>query len=70
MTPETREHVFDPFFTQRTASKRRGFGLGLSITHAIVESHGGRITAQSDGPKRGSRFTVELPVFSEEVDEA
>lgn len=69
MTPETREHVFDPFYTQRTPSKRRGLGLGLSITHAIVESHGGRITAQSDGPNQGSRFTIEFPVFSEEVDE-
>ncbi len=70
MTHETREHVFDPFFTQRTGSKRRGFGLGLSITHAIVESHGGRITAQSDGLNQGSRFKVELPVFSAEEDEA
>ncbi len=70
MTDETREHVFDPFYTQRTASKRRGLGLGLSITHAIVESHGGRITAQSDGPNCGSRFTVKLPVFSEKATEA
>ncbi len=69
MTPEVREHVFDPFFTQREASKRRGFGLGLSITHAIVESHGGRITAQSDGPSLGSRFTVELPACSNDGDE-
>jgi len=68
MTPDVREHVFDPFYTQRSASKKRGLGLGLSITHAIVESHGGRITAQSDGPTRGSCFTVELPAFQEEKD--
>lgn len=69
MTPEVREHVFDPFYTQRSASKRRGLGLGLSITHAIVESHGGRITAQSDGPSQGSCFTVAFPAFPDEADQ-
>ena len=39
----------------------RGTGLGLSITHAIVQAHGGRIEAFSDGPGRGSRFVVTLP---------
>ncbi len=67
MTSETQEHVFDPFFTQRTSTTKRGLGLGLSITHAIVESHGGRITAYSDGPNQGSRFAVELPVFNYEA---
>ena len=41
--------------------RRHGTGLGLSITHAIVEAHGGRITAHSDGPGKGSVFTVRLP---------
>jgi signal transduction histidine kinase len=41
--------------------RRHGTGLGLSITHAIVEAHGGRITAHSDGPGKGSLFTVRLP---------
>jgi len=69
MTPEVREHVFDPFYTRRSSSKKRGLGLGLSITHAIIESHGGRITAQSDGPGRGSRFAIELPAFQSEGNE-
>ncbi len=69
MTPEVREHVFDPFFTQRSVTKRRGLGLGLSITHAIIESHGGSITAQSDGPTCGSRFIIELPAYPDEVHE-
>ena len=37
--------------------------MGLSITHAIVEAHGGRITAESDGPGQGSKFTIRFPGF-------
>jgi signal transduction histidine kinase len=62
MTPQTLEQVFEPFFTEKKgAGQRHGTGLGLSITHAIVQSHGGTIEAHSDGPGKGSRFTVRLP---------
>jgi signal transduction histidine kinase len=66
MGPETLERVFEPFFTERRprdpdSPPRPGTGLGLSITHAIVQSHGGRISAYSDGPGRGSRFVIDLP---------
>ncbi len=60
MDGETLDHVFEPFYTRRRGAER-GTGLGLSITHAIVADHGGRITAHSDGPNRGSRFVFELP---------
>lgn len=60
MSPPTLERAFEPFFTERRGS-RQGLGLGLSITHAIVESHGGQIAAHSDGPGRGSRFVIRLP---------
>ncbi len=63
MTPEIAEHLFEPFFTERKEVKRRGVGLGLSITHAIVEAHGGRISVRSDGPQRGSCLTVRLPAI-------
>ncbi|HSU69032.1 MAG TPA: ATP-binding protein, partial [Tepidisphaeraceae bacterium] len=61
MEPEVLRHVFEPFFTARRGSGGRGTGLGLSITHAIVENHGGRIYAESDGLGLGARFTVRLP---------
>ena len=40
----------------------RGSGLGLAICKGLVEAHGGRIRAESDGPGRGTRLTFTLPV--------
>jgi two-component system, LuxR family, sensor kinase FixL len=49
-------HIFDPFFT----TKRNGMGMGLYITRAIVESHGGRIAAARER-NRGLCVSVTLP---------
>ena len=64
MSPETLEHVFEPFFTAKRGAGEPGTGLGLSITHAIIENHGGRIRAESNGPGRGSRFIVRFPAIA------
>ena len=64
MTPQTLERVFEPFFTDKRGARQAGTGLGLSITHRIVESHGGSIRAESDGPDRGSRFVVRFPAHT------
>ena len=40
-----------------------GLGIGLSIARSLVELHGGTIEAKSDGPGKGSEFTVRLPVL-------
>lgn len=66
MTAEVLDRVFEPFFTLSDRS-RPGTGLGLSITEAIVREHGGRVTVESEGSDRGSRFTIELPVANGEV---
>ncbi len=51
------EHIFDPF----NSDKRGGMGLGLSISHSIIESHGGMIYAD-DNPEGGLSISFILPV--------
>ncbi len=58
MSREVRERVFEPFFTTKRTT---GTGLGLAVSHSIIERHGGRIEANSL-PGRGSTFVIALPV--------
>ena len=55
--PDLLPRIFDPFVT----NKETGTGLGLTITHEIVQQHGGRINAENN-PTGGAKFTVWLPV--------
>jgi signal transduction histidine kinase len=54
-------HVFERFYRADRARGEGGAGLGLAIARAIVEAHGGQISAESDGvPGHGSTFTIRL----------
>jgi len=58
--------VFERFYRVDRARTRAdgGSGIGLTIARAIVEAHGGRIRAESDGPGRGSRFVLGIPAMT------
>ena len=58
------DRVFERFYRVDPARTRAtgGTGIGLAIVRAIVEAHGGSITATSDGPGRGTTFTVTMPI--------
>jgi signal transduction histidine kinase len=64
IAPEFLPHVFDRFRQEQTGATRQygGLGLGLAIARHLVELHGGEIAVHSDGPGKGARFTLRLPV--------
>jgi signal transduction histidine kinase len=64
IAPDALPHIFDLFMQADTAASNSGAGLGigLALVRAIVESHGGSVTAFSAGLGQGSEFTVRLPL--------
>ena len=61
--------IFNAFEQEGRSTSRQfgGLGLGLAISKAMVELHGGRIEARSDGRGKGATFTVELPLHKAEM---
>jgi CheY-like chemotaxis protein len=64
MSPEVMERIFDPFFS--TKKKGEGTGMGLSVVHGIVKSHGGAIIVDST-PGQGSVFELYFPAIESEL---
>jgi two-component system sensor histidine kinase BaeS len=61
--PAQLPHVFERFYRGDTARNRdrSGSGIGLTISKAIIDAHGGTITADSEGSGQGARFEILLP---------
>lgn len=62
--------LFSPFYQEMDDAARAtgGLGLGLSLVKSLVELHGGRVQAHSEGPGRGAEFRVSLPPAHVEVE--
>jgi signal transduction histidine kinase/ActR/RegA family two-component response regulator len=69
MEPELVPHVFDLFVQGRQAPDRAqgGLGIGLTLVRRLAELHGGSVSAHSEGPGKGSVFTVRLPALAPPV---
>jgi signal transduction histidine kinase/CheY-like chemotaxis protein len=69
IAPETLPRVFDLFVQDKRALDRTqgGLGIGLTVVKALVELHGGSVSAFSGGLGRGSEFTLRLPLASAEA---
>src|SRR5262249_54965584 len=67
IAPELLPRIFD-LFAQAEPSLARsqgGLGVGLTLVRRLVEMMGGTVTARSDGPGKGSEFTVRLPALEQ-----
>jgi signal transduction histidine kinase/CheY-like chemotaxis protein len=69
IAPDMLPRIFDLFTRAETSHEPAtgGLGIGLSLVKRLVEMHGGTVAAQSDGPGRGSAFTVRLPTAAPPV---
>jgi signal transduction histidine kinase len=66
--PEQLSNIFGMFSqVDRTNRIHGGLGIGLHLVKRLIEMHGGQVSAHSDGPGLGSRFTVRLPALPESV---
>ena len=62
LAPAQLDAIFEMFVRGDDAQRHGGLGIGLTLARRLVELHGGRLWAESEGPGRGSRFIVELPL--------
>lgn len=65
--PEALPHIFDRLRQGEAGKKQGGLGIGLAIVYYIVQGHGGRVEAHSDGPGKGSTFRILLPAWRGET---
>jgi signal transduction histidine kinase/ActR/RegA family two-component response regulator len=61
--------IFQPFQQGGADITRQygGLGLGLAVSRSLIEAHDGTLTASSDGPGRGAKFTIRLPTVAASI---
>jgi PAS domain S-box-containing protein len=66
ITQEKLPHIFDMFMQVDSSLERAqgGLGIGLTLVKSITELHGGNVKVHSDGPGKGTEFTIALPIFT------
>jgi signal transduction histidine kinase len=64
ISPSEQKRIFKRFYRVPGTMRIKGTGLGLFIVRSVVARHGGKVFAESDGPGRGSTFTVHLPAVA------
>jgi PAS domain S-box-containing protein len=71
IAPESLAKIFDMFvqIERRLDRSQGGLGIGLSLVKSLVEIHGGKVTAHSEGPGSGTEFVVRLPSIVGDSDE-
>ncbi|HET7202144.1 MAG TPA: ATP-binding protein [Steroidobacteraceae bacterium] len=69
IAPGMLQRVFEMFMQAEPTLQRSnaGLGIGLALARQLVEMHGGTLVAQSDGPGRGSTFTLQMPLGRPQV---
>lgn len=72
LTPDASAAIFRMFeqVTDHVQHAHGGLGIGLALVKQLIELHGGNITVASEGPNRGSAFTLEIPRISVRTAEA
>jgi PAS domain S-box-containing protein len=72
ISPDLLPHIFDLFVqSERTLDRSQGgLGIGLSLVKRLIEMHGGRVAARSQGPGEGSIFEIRLPLSKREIEHA
>lgn len=70
IAPEMLPRVFDMFVQvgDHRHHAQGGLGIGLSLVRTLVQMHGGSIAAKSEGPGKGSEFTIRLPVLARGIE--
>ena len=65
IAPAALEHIFEMFSSVHADGRRSdgGLGIGLALARSLTQMHGGKLTAQSAGPRTGSTFTLRVPAI-------